>query len=460
MNYINKISGLFGLGLVSAISILVSLFADIDLQAKVCVIVMMIAVALWITDWISAVTTSFFCILLLTFAGGVDSFGDALVGFSKPICYFLIGILAMGFAVRSCGLAERVAGYIINASVGNPILMYFQMLLSFVLLTFLLPSATTRGAIIVNMYEEVLNNWNIAKTHPFHKMLMMAMLALNRCASTALLAGGITPVVASGLLGDFSWIEWFMIMSVPFYLNLFVGGTILYFWYNKGARSLPIQQLNKVSFGPLKSQEIKVILIIALTVILWFTDFIHGFHAAVPAVLAFVLLMSPKIGILTWDELQKGIAWSNFFITAAALSLGLAFLNSGGAEWMATNILSMGLRITDNTNFLLVFVMVLIGVARIAFNNISSYLVIMIPLTMGFGSVLGFNPIVIGFLTVVVGDSIIFYCAGTGSGLIIFERSGLTNMEVFRFACVMLVAVILIAYFVVIPYWKIIGFAT
>ena len=114
MNYINKISGLFGLGLVSAISILVSLFADIDLQAKVCVIVMMIAVALWITDWISAVTTSFFCILLLTFAGGVDSFGDALVGFSKPICYFLIGILAMGFAVRSCGLAERVAGYILS----------------------------------------------------------------------------------------------------------------------------------------------------------------------------------------------------------------------------------------------------------------------------------------------------------------------------------------------------------
>ncbi|MQG36316.1 MAG: hypothetical protein FI721_06165 [SAR202 cluster bacterium] len=455
---ISKISGIAGVSLAGMAALLVGIFADIDLQTKVCVIVMMIAVAMWITDWVPAVTTSFFCILLLTFAGGVDSFTEALVGFSKPICYFLIGILAMGFAVRVCGLAERVASYIINLSLGNPVLMYFQMLLSFVLLTFVLPSATTRGAIIVNMYEEVLDSWHVAKTHPFHKMLMMAMLALNRCASTALLAGGITPVVASGLLGDFSWIEWFVIMSVPFYLNLFVGGTILYFWYLKGVRELPVQELNKTSFGPLKPQEIKVIIIISITVILWFTDFIHGFHASVPAVLAFVLLMSPKIGILSWDELQKGIAWSNFFITAAALSLGLAFLDSGGAQWMATSILSYGLQITENPSALLVLVMVLIGLARIAFNNISAYLVIMIPLTMGFASILGFEPIVIGFITVVIGDSVIFYCAGTGSGLIIFERSGLTNMEVFRFACVMMLSVILVAYFIVLPYWSLIGF--
>ncbi len=457
---ISKMSGILGVSLVGVAAVLVSIFADIDFQTKVCVIVMMIAVAFWITDWIPAVTTSFIGLLLLTFAGGVDSFSEALVGFSKPICYFLIGILAMGFAVRVSGLAERVASYIINISVGNPVLMYFQMLLSFVLLTFVLPSATTRGAIIVNMYEEVLDSWNVAKTHPFHKMLMMAMLALNRCASTALLAGGITPVVASGLLGDFSWIEWFVIMSVPFYLNLFAGGTILYFWYITGVRELPTQQLKQSKFGPLKPEEIKVIIIISITVVLWFTDFIHGFHASVPAVLAFVLLMSPKIGILKWEELQRGIAWSNFFITAAALSLGLAFLNSGGAQWMATSILSLGLNITENPNMLLILVMVLIGLARIAFNNISAYLVIMIPLTMGFASILGFDPLVIGFLTVVIGDSVIFYCAGTGSGLIIFERSGLTNMEVFRFACVMMLSVILIAYFIVLPYWNAIGFVS
>lgn len=49
---------------------------------------------------------------------------------------------------------------------------------------------------------------------------MLAMGSLNRLASTALLAGGITPVVAAaliadfGLIDDFSWTRWFILMAV------------------------------------------------------------------------------------------------------------------------------------------------------------------------------------------------------------------------------------------------------
>ena len=59
---ISKISGIAGVSLAGMAALLVGIFADIDLQTKVCVIVMMIAVAMWITDWVPAVTTSFFCI--------------------------------------------------------------------------------------------------------------------------------------------------------------------------------------------------------------------------------------------------------------------------------------------------------------------------------------------------------------------------------------------------------------
>ena len=60
------------------------------------------------------------------------------------------------------------------------------------------------------------------------------MGALNRLASTALLAGGITPVVASSLLGEFSWTRWFVLMALPFYTILIVGGAAVYFYYRKG----------------------------------------------------------------------------------------------------------------------------------------------------------------------------------------------------------------------------------
>ncbi|GIT69961.1 MAG: hypothetical protein Ct9H300mP27_10650 [Chloroflexota bacterium] len=76
------------------------------------------------------------------------------------------------------------------------------MLFSFALLTFALPSASTRGAILIHVYQKVLDSWGIDLVHPFNKAIMMALGTLNRLASTALLAGGITPVVTSALLGE------------------------------------------------------------------------------------------------------------------------------------------------------------------------------------------------------------------------------------------------------------------
>ena len=90
-----------------------------------------------------------------------------------------------------------------RGAAGSPRLLYVQMLFSFAALTFALPSASTRGAIMVHVYEQVLEHWNIPQEHPFYKATMMAMGSLNRLGSTALLAGGITPVVASGSVGRF-----------------------------------------------------------------------------------------------------------------------------------------------------------------------------------------------------------------------------------------------------------------
>ena len=77
------------------------------------------------------------------------------------MCYFLIGILTLGLAVHQSGLAERMAIFLMRGAVGSPYLLYLQMLFSFAALTFALPSASTRGAIMVHVYEQVLEQWNI-----------------------------------------------------------------------------------------------------------------------------------------------------------------------------------------------------------------------------------------------------------------------------------------------------------
>ncbi|GIT44137.1 MAG: hypothetical protein Ct9H300mP11_20730 [Chloroflexota bacterium] len=127
-------------------------------------------------------------------------------------------------AVHQSGLAQRLAAHLIRLAGGSPKLLFVQMLAAFAGLTFALPSASTRGAIMVHIYEQVMEHWEIEKTAPLNKAIMMALGGLNRLGSTALLAGGITPVVASALIADFggvddfSWTGWFILMAVPFYL--------------------------------------------------------------------------------------------------------------------------------------------------------------------------------------------------------------------------------------------------
>ena len=195
--------------------------------------IMVLAVVLWSTETLHIAVTGLISIVFLILFQGVEDIGGALHGFSQPVCYFLLGILTLGLAVHNSGLAERMAISLIRMSGGSRKRLYFQMLLSFAVLTFALPSASTRGAILVHVYEQVLESWGIDKSDRLYKALMIAMASLNRLGSTALLAGGITPVVAAalvvqyGAIDNFSWTGWFILMALPFYVMLLVGGVLV-----------------------------------------------------------------------------------------------------------------------------------------------------------------------------------------------------------------------------------------
>ena len=127
---------------------------------------MALAVGLWATDAIPLAVTGIASVVLLTLVGAVPDITAALYGFSQPVPYFLIGILTLGLGVQQSGLANRMAGYLIRLSRGSPRALYAQMLLAFAALTFALPSASTRGAILVHVYEEVMGAGEHSKRAP------------------------------------------------------------------------------------------------------------------------------------------------------------------------------------------------------------------------------------------------------------------------------------------------------
>jgi di/tricarboxylate transporter len=386
----------------------------------------------------------------------VPGLGAALAGFAEPVAYFLIGVLTIGLAVAKSGLAERVALFFLRRCQGSPRALYLQLLLSFPLLTLLLPSAMTRTGILIHVYEQALDLGGVPRGVPLAKAVMLALSSVNRLASTVILTGGITPVLAASLIGGISWGGWLALMIVPYGALLILGALLIFFIHRRGF-SIPLACLPAAERRPLSGQEIRALIITLGASLLWLTDALHHWNPALPAILAWGCLLMPGIGVLSWREFERGFGWANFFVMASSLSLARALSASGASLWIAESLVR-GAPVFSNQPLLVpVLVLLIAAPLRLLIPNIAGFLATTVPIALAIGQATGVNPVVCGLAAMIAGDAVLYYPAQSASSLVIYERGHLTAGEIFRFGLWMTLAAYLAVLFVAIPWWGLIG---
>src|SRR5499426_1061456 len=309
------------------------LFDGLPRGGQRALLVTLIIIVLWTSEALEPGVTALLAIVLLALTGAAEGIRPALQGFASPVPYFLVGVLTMGVAVVRSGLAERLARAILEHARGLSLMVYLHLVLAFPVLTFVLPSATTRSGILIHIYDEVFTLAAVPRGAPVAKAVMLALSSINRLASTALLTGGITPVMSAAIIGGMSWSGWFTLMAVPYYAIIVVGGMLTYGLYHRGfSHGLPLPA--PVHRRPVSPIEWRTIAIILGASALWLTDGLHHLDPALPALLAFAALLTPGVGPLVWSDLDRGVAWSNFFVIAASISLAHALVASGAAPWL------------------------------------------------------------------------------------------------------------------------------
>jgi anion transporter len=415
-----------------------------------------LAIGLWCTEALPAGVTGMLVVTALVLAGGVPGFREALVGFAEPVAYFLIGVLTLGLAVLKSGLAERVARFFLRRCRGRSRALYLQLLLVFPLLTFLLPSATTRTGILIHVYEQALDLSRVPRGAPLAKAIMLALNSINRLASTVLLTGGITPVVAASLIGGISWSRWLALMSVPYGVLLALGAGLIYGLYRRSFHT-PLPVVPPTPLKPFTGIEVRTTVITLGASLLWLTDALHHWHPALPALLAWACLLMPGIGVLSWSDFERNFGWANFFVLASSLSLARALTSSGASTWIA------GLIVHSTPAFaqqpLLVVVVLLLASApiRLLIPNITGFLATTIPIAMSIGTATGLNPLICGLAVMIAGDAVLYYPAQSASSLVVYERGHLSAPEIFRFGVWMTLVAYAVVLVVALPYWAAVG---
>lgn len=418
------------------------------------------AVVLWSTDALPSGAVALASAVALTLSGAVANLGAALGGFARPTVFFLLGVLALGAATLRSGLAERAADLLLRAAAGRGARLYAQMVAGFALLAFLLPSASTRGAIMLPVYEQALARFGAPPHGRLHRATMLGLASLNRLGSNGILTGGVTPVVAAGLIGGFTWTSWLVFMGPPVYALLILGGLAVYLMERPDLEPAPVAAERPpiiAGAAPLTPCERRTLAVAALTSVLWMLDWLHHWDPAIPALLGVALLVVPGRGATPWRDLERGLGWANLLVVGASLSLADAMVRSGAADWLADGLRTWALPPIAHSALLPVGLIVGCLVIRAVLPNISAYLTLLIPIAMALAPDLGLNPLVCAMLVTVAGDSVLYYTAQSSSSLIVSERGHLGQGPVFRLALVMSVLILVVLLLLAIPYWSALG---
>jgi solute carrier family 13 (sodium-dependent dicarboxylate transporter), member 2/3/5 len=418
--------------------------------------VLVLAIGLWGLEAVPPGVTAIVAIVALVGTGAVAGIREGLAGFADPIAFFLIGVLTMGAAVARSGLAERIAHQLLAHGRGRAGALYLHLLLAMPLLTLLLPSASARTGILVHVYDQALELGRVPRGAPLARAVMMLLNSVNRLSSTILLTGGITPIVAAGLIGTISWTRWFVFMSVPYAALLAIAALAIYLRYRSGFRAritVPAARPRR----PFSSVEWRTALITGGAGLLWLTDAFHHLHPTLPALIAWVCFLAPGIGVLTWREFEQEVGWTNFFVIGASLSLAQGLARSGASDWLAGGVVGAARGVAESPLMVVVVLLLASSLVRLMIPNITGFLATTIPVAMSVGAAGGLNPVLCGLIVTIAGDAVLYYPAQSASSLVVYERGHLAAGEIFRFGLLMTALGAAVVLAVALPYWSLIG---
>ena len=313
-------------------------------------------------------------------------------GTSFFFVFFCFGVTG---ALSNTTIPMRISAWITKISKGNPKVLVFGFIFTATLMSGFLSNFGT----LIMFYGIIFMFLKSAGLKPGESQLgKCLMIGLPfACGNGGFISPAGSPgnLIAQSLLQaegiNISFLQWF-VMCLPFALIMCLLVSIALIAIFK-PEAMPAEAQKAVfterdKLGGMEGKEKKAIIIIVLTILLWFAGtWVPALNTTVVAGCAFFLMFMPGIDLMDWKSYVREADW-NLLMMVGSVAITMGCVNSTGAmTWIADKLFS-GLG-----GMSIVAVMLIVGAVvcylRVLIPTAPSVAAIFVPIMIGIAQIVG-----------------------------------------------------------------------
>jgi len=371
------------IAIVAAIIVMLIPLEGLSLPGHFTIALLIFAIIMWVSETVHLAVTSLI-ILFIQPILGIATFPEVVVGFSHPIIFLMIGGFIIAEGIRKSGLVERLT-YVMLDKVGTTSTKgLFVSVFSTGLLSAWIENVVA-FALVLPIIKEIIDlmgckDINRAKSNFAKSMILGAAIA-------SLIGGlatqiGTAPNLMATAYTHMPFVNW-MVFGFPLAIALlFITWKYLDWIFPSEIKEIAggKETIDKkiTTLGKVTRTEKIALAILLFTISLWITASATGIDSFSVALIGATLFFLFKI--LDWKDAQKNVDWGLIIFFGGALSLGAALLNTGAAEWLIRDLLSL-----FGPNPSVFMIVLLLMVVALFLTQIASNIVVaavMIPLSV------------------------------------------------------------------------------
>lgn len=305
-----------------------------------------LVIAITILLWASARLPEYLTALLFFAAAtllNIAPTSTIFSGFASSAFWLVLSGFVLGAAIRKVGLAQRWANYlVVPLSQSWPRMVVGTLVLTY-LLALVMPSNMGRIALLMPVVLAMGERAGIKAGSRGSIGLALAVGFGTFQLSASILPANVPNLVLSGAAENayqihLQWLPWWLLHMpvVGIGKGMILAAAILFLF-----RAQPQPVRHRDQLEPLSRSEWRLMGLLAITLLLWMTDSLHGLPAAWVGLAAACICLLPRIGFLSGDDFASGVNFRTCIYIAGILGVATVVVDSGLGRLIANLLLSV-----------------------------------------------------------------------------------------------------------------------